>query len=470
MRSERTVKPRKASAAPTRGQGKAASKGTGHSHAQSASTATPAESGVLDLQKWAGNRSVASMLTVSRQPAPVDAKVPPATDPTFDKTKFSSSGTKFELDYVPNGPMPVKGDVTVILRVHIDFKDFTRADMLTEPFRTHRFTRAQRADFKWTAAEKAKFGADFQSSVVTTWSRKHELVTKDPAFAEHRGVVDVKVELVEAGKAHNTMSALKVPKGKPGEKEPPRLRSFVAGGASTLESRDASDPETFTVRDKPEIGQVGGFANDSSELTPDMITAIGDVAAQIKRKGIKLGESTGPGGAKHDFKLFAIGRATSKGSTSHNSKLAKERARAVLDSLNSAVGWGAQGDALSAGEKNTTDEDKFRRVDIVVSDLGEGGKHEVVHNTAAHEAGHMFGLHDEYVEEDAKDAGSKKFLGDKPEHYGDVEAQLGTDAAEELVDQDSGSIMSQGSDVKRGHYVPFLTALESVTTKEWTVS
>ena len=134
------------------------------------------------------------MLTVSRQPAPVDAKVPPATDPTFDKTKFSSSGTKFELDYVPNGPMPVKGDVSVVLRVHIDFKDFTRADMRKEPFRSHRFTRAERADFKWTAAEKTTFGADFQNSVATAWSKKHELVTKDPTFAEHRALVEVKVD------------------------------------------------------------------------------------------------------------------------------------------------------------------------------------------------------------------------------------------------------------------------------------
>lgn len=103
-------------------------------------------------------------------------------------------------------------------------------------------------------------------------------------------------------------------------------------------------------------------------------------------------------------------------------------------------------------------------------DLGEGGGREVTQNTAAHEAGHMFGLGGEYVEEDAKESVSKKFWGDKPRHYGDVEAQLGTDAAMELVDNDSGSIMSVGSDVKRGHYVPFLNSIESVTSKDWTVA
>jgi outer membrane protein OmpA-like peptidoglycan-associated protein len=458
----------KSSAGPDRRQGHHL--GAGQKQTQVESTATAGEAGVLDLQKWAGNRRVADMLTVSRQPVDTKAPPAPATDPKFDKTRFIHDDASFELDYTPNGPMPVKGDVTVILRVHIDFKDFTRADMRKEPFRSFRFSRAQLRDFKWTADEKTKFGTDFQSSVALAWSRKHELMTKDPGFAEHRGVVDVKVELVDADKAHNTMSALKVPKGKAGDKAPPRFRSFVSGDTSTLESRDPSEPETTKVRDRPVVEQVGGFSNDSAELTPDIKSAIAVVAATIKKKGLQLGERAAADGTKHDLELFTIGRATSKGNATYNKKLGENRAKAVLDELNSQVGWGAQGSALSAGAKNTTEEEKFRRVDIVVSDLGAGGVHDVTQNTAAHEAGHMFGLDDEYVEEDAKEAESKKFMGDHPDHYGDVEAQLGTDAAKELVDQDSGSIMSVGSDVKRGHYVPFVTSIESVTHKDWTVA
>ena len=142
----------------------------------------------------------------------------------------------------------------------------------------------------------------------------------------------------------------------------------------------------------------------------------------------------------------------------------------MLDHAQLELGWVAQGKALSAGEKNTTEEEKFRRVDIVIIDLGEGGSREVTQNTAAHEAGHMFGLDDEYVEEEPDENGARKFRGDKPEHFGDVEAQLGTDAAKELVTNDSGSIMSVGSDVKRGHYVPFLNSIESATSKDWTVA
>jgi len=347
------AKGRRSSAAPAKGS-RAAFKGSGHTHVQTEATptATAAETGVLDLQRWAGNRKVASILTVSRQPVAPDVKAPgPATDPKFDKTRFQSDNGQFELDYKPTGPMPVKGDVTVTLRVHIDFKDFTRADMRREPFRSHRFTRAQRADFKWTDAERAKFGTDFQSSVATAWSKKHELMTKEPTFAEHRAVVDVKVELVDADKAHNTMSALKIPKGGPGEKAPPRFRSLVQGDTSSLESRDVSESQTESVRDRPMLEQVGGFENNSSELTPDIKSAVEAVAATIKRKGFALGERVGPDGKMHDLAIYTVGRATSKGSRTRNTKLGEERAQAVLDHLNTTLGWGAHGRSLSSGRR-----------------------------------------------------------------------------------------------------------------------
>ena len=72
-----------------------------------------------------------------------------------------------------------------------------------------------------------------------------------------------------------------------------------------------SEPETFTVRDRPLIEQVGGFANNSSELTPDIKSAIADVAALIKKKKLVLGAKVASDGTKHDLQLSAMGRATS---------------------------------------------------------------------------------------------------------------------------------------------------------------
>ena len=181
-------------------EGRAAPTGAVDRRTHAEPTGISAEAGVLDLQRSAGNSSVASMLTLSRQPTPVDVKAPPTTDPAFDHTIFGQSNPRFQLTYTPKGPAPLKGNALVTLRVHIDFQDFTRADMLREPFRSHRFTRAQKADFAWTETEKTTFGADFASSVATAWSKKHELVTQDPSIAEHRTEVEVKVELVDAGR------------------------------------------------------------------------------------------------------------------------------------------------------------------------------------------------------------------------------------------------------------------------------
>ena len=66
-------------------------------HVQGETTA--AETGILDLQKWASSKSVASMLTVSRQPVAPGVRAPgPATDPKFEKTTFQKDDGVFELN------------------------------------------------------------------------------------------------------------------------------------------------------------------------------------------------------------------------------------------------------------------------------------------------------------------------------------------------------------------------------------
>ena len=46
---------------------------------------------------------------------------------------------------------------------------------------------------------------------------------------------------------------------------------------------------------------------------------------------------------------------------------------------------------------------------------------------------------------------------------------MGTEAADELLVQDSASIMSLGSEVKMGHYVFFLERLNNMTGKKWKI-
>ncbi len=122
-------------------------------------------------------------------------------------------------------------------------------------------------------------------------------------------------------------------------------------------------------------------------------------------------------------------------------------------------------DVRSAGEENAGNDPKFRRVDVSI--FNDAKKDTNVLNTAAHEAGHMFGLGDEYAEE--KKGGGGRFFGDEPSHYGDVKALMGAEAADELLVADSGSMMAHGGQVQRGHYVYFLKALNDMTAKRWTV-
>jgi outer membrane protein OmpA-like peptidoglycan-associated protein len=442
--------------------------------ARAAPEVAPVHDAVLDLQRTAGNRAVTDRLTatgpraVAREPegdgpAP-DPDAAPKRTGTFAKKQFSLKGASrdFESTYDVVGPTPATGTLTITLNVFVKFKNFDKTMRNREPWKSHTFTADQLADFKWTDKERTAFKTDFASAVHDGWSDKFQMVLDDESLAEHRADVDVQVKFVDsAGKANNVMTAQKVPKGAP------RLRSSAGTATSTIDIRDPTEPETFTVRDKQFIRQVQGFKNDSAEITSKMQSRIDDVADDLKALAPTFGKQKDPDGTARDWNLVFQGRATKVGSDEHNDQLGEDRALAVQKAVNEKVGWGDQGGILSQGEKNTTNDPKFRRVDVFITDLA--GTHEVPHNTAAHEAGHMFGLDDEYEEEDADKDANKKFLGDEPSHYGDVDAELGSEAANELVDADNGSIMSAGNEVKKGHYVYFLQALNTMTKKEWTV-
>jgi hypothetical protein len=60
-----------------------------------------------------------------------------------------------------------------------------------------------------------------------------------------------------------------------------------------------------------------------------------------------------------------------------------------------------------------------------------------------------------------------KFLGDKPTHYEAVKKLMGKEAADELLVDNSENIMASGMNVKKGHYVTFLHAINQITGKLW---
>jgi outer membrane protein OmpA-like peptidoglycan-associated protein len=416
------------------------------------------------LQRNLGNQHAQGALSSVLQrddggaPAADAATAPAAARPTFSAVRFEASGDRFDAAYTPVGPTPEVGELEIQLWVHITFKDFTRAMMRQEPFRAHRFTREQIADFAWTADERAKFETDFMSSVQSAWSGQHMLKLNDPSFSEYRARVNVSVISVDsADTAHTKITAQKVPRGAP------RFRSFVSGDEATLDIRDPSEPEEHQVGDRKIVRQIKPFDLDSADLTGTVETQTTELVAEMRRKGVTLGTNA----AGENWQMAFVGHASSRGERAYNQRLGQRRAEAVKARVES--GFGSVGDdplVASVGETNASTDERFQRVDVSVRNRNPTT---VTQNVAAHEAGHMFGLGDEYVEERPTDGAIPKFFGDQPEHYGDVEAQLGTEAADDLLVQDGGSMMSSGGQVKAGHYVYFLQMLESMTGKQWTV-
>ena len=375
--------------------------------------------------------------------------------PEFDFKETSEEMGRFDASYTPVGPFPETGILEITLWVHIDFEDFSEKRRKKEPYKSHKFTKDQLADFNWTDDEQATFETDFMTSVEEGWSKKHKLVLNDPFFAPYRTDVQVTVITISDPELANVkMKALKVPKGAP------RFRSFVNGDEATLEIRDSSEEEDRTGEYSDIIRQIGTFDYDSDKITPALKDQIREVADFIRD------ENPNP----DIWSIGLGGRASSQGNIKYNQKLGERRSEAVRKQLFLEMGWGeevANYISIEHGEENATAEAKFRRVDLTVTKTANLDKNvKLKSNTAAHEAGHMFGLGDEYVRE--KDD-TPKFLGDKPTHYNVVKDLIDEDAANELLIHNSDSIMSQGQAVKRGHYVSFLAALNKLTDKKWSL-
>lgn len=373
-------------------------------------------------------------------------------------SQFAGGGSRFDLDYLPNSgrsrdQRPVYGKVIITLKLHVAFRDFTREIRRQEPYNTMRFTAAQRRDFAWKEEEKEEFNRNIITSIQDAWSGKHELSCTTPGCEELQAGLQVEVQLVgDAAEAHTRVTAQKVPEGAP------RFRSFVQGDEAVL---DRLDPTEASTLDTDELHHsIGPFEHDSADITPLQ----GQIDAFIRDF-----EAMEPQGDEFSdqFRLRVVGRSTTPGSKAYNLRLAQQRASHVSEYIFANTSRSAYREKdESQGETGTTDAEEFRRVDLFVARENSASQ-----MTAAHEAGHMFGLGDEY--EDAKDdddpSGRGRFTGDQPSHYDDVRDELGTAAADDVMVGNNDSIMSHGMEVAPAHYTPFIQQLENLTNVQWTI-
>ncbi|NWF70962.1 MAG: OmpA family protein [Chloroflexi bacterium] len=419
----------------------------------------------LALQRMLGNRGVQQLRRqvagdVTDGGVPAVAGVPPVADAApnqefedFIRSRFIEFGDRFDLDYMPTGDTsptvrPISGRVEIVLRMHIQFDDMTPARARQPPYDTYVFSPEQVADFAWKDDEKANFLSSMQRSVHEGWSGKHRMVCTSPGFEELSAGVDVKLEFAEdPGSAHFKVNALKVPRGAPSP------RSGVnPGNTANFDSRDTEQGRFTQLSEQVKSFDLGSAALTTA--TTDLRPQIDAIATRLQGMPRPLNEDGSPGVHQVDL----IGHASSSGPNDFNQELSQQRAKSVMDYLSTKMGSDAMIVARGVGEDGANNSADFRRVDVTAN--------ESQFDVVAHEVGHMFGLGDEYVDTQPP---YNRPQGAHPSHFGDIEAELGTDKADDLLVGNTNSIMSEGTVVAPGHYVYFLKQLESATGKQWTV-
>lgn len=362
--------------------------------------------------------------------------------PGFSVNHFVSGNfANFDAQYDVNGPVPAVGTLFISHGVHMNYPKTMSKD------------------------EQTTFENGFVKGVHEKWSNQHLLALAEPGFASYRCNVDVSAHVEQDPKdAHTVIDVLKP---KPDEK---RFHSRVSGidkqkGSETTQKAkmDFRDPtiEENTKIDKADfIQQVGSFDFDS-----DVINA--DCKADIEK--IKDFIRSIP---KHDelescaFSIRYVGRASSQGSAAYNKKLSERRVAAVQKELEVFPGF-CLSITEAAGEEEATEGAEFRRVNVGIFISNSNKQNTATQNVAAHEFGHMIGLGDEYVETKPEIPNTRiKFFGDNPTHYDLVKQVVDEEAANELRIQNSTNIMALGNEVKRGHYVMFVAALDIMTRPE----
>ncbi len=371
---------------------------------------------------------------------------------------ITQSGERFDIVYMPSdvsGPeaRPVLGRAIFVLKLHLTFLNADDTPV-QEPELSAGGADAR--DQVWSEEEQDQFRQDLASSIETAWSGQHLIECNSPGFEALKTGVEIDVQFVgDASSAHNKMTVHK--RGTDEEGNPQdRFRSFVQGDRSEFDSRDPTETETFNVFKLNRF--TGSFEHGKSEITPEMTGQLDTIADEINALPEPVGEDGTPG--PHEVEV--TGRATASGSDSFNQGLSQERADNVvtylstrLDSANLTAN--AEGEVGPGDSTRSNEDPKYRRADIRVDPFTS----EL--NTAAHEAGHMFGLGDEYVD---MDEDVRRLIGeaDSP-----ADPDLLNDEFAEIPAGNTDSIMSMGDVVHEAHYAPFALKLERATNLEWTI-
>lgn len=429
---------------------------------------------VLGLQAAAGNAAVARAVSVTGAQRATLARV--IDDTAYNagrqaRDDWVKGGVRGPIDHAPStgrGGFSVSYDptgqlMTVELKGAVDFRDgmdiwlgtFVRAQQPDNgPARQaaeaiNKLPRAERraamAPWLWTPEAKATFLDEFRTSIQGAWAKKHEFHCSKDFWTDLGAKVDVKVTVAEGEKAGS--DHMKVVSYKESDATVNSTPAHVAD-TSTF-SHDANDNEmvvnSVQTRRRKDIMQSAPFTFDSGKATLDSTSkaALKDFGNSYKNGG---GPRCGSCG-KEISEAAAVKVNVEVPADGTDASLADKRFASVTAELVA----GGMTDAATRCTK-------------IVAGSGTGGQVRmgagIQQIVVAHEAGHMFGLDDEYT---APFAGTGGDLGSPTD--GNLGPSQGLPGG---VAENSDTIMSVGDAVKPQHYATFLEALKAVTAmSDW---
>ena len=420
---------------------------------------------VLTLQRRAGNGAVNRLL--ARTPFDDFEKARKAKDAyvkkgkrgpiTYDPSKRNKQNYYGGFD-VTYDPSPGKQILTIALRGVTDFQPGIRLrkgravpvepsaetaaaarkiNNLKDPAKRA----AEVAKWHWSsdggpdAGDEATFMSKFKPAVDTAWRGRHPFVCTRKYWEDLDAFVDIDVNLVKMDKSHKA--------GKPNHM---RVRvykvpaDYVGGGADVHRTSGGAKGGPFS--NLMTVTSVDVDPRRDDLLTRHVQFDPGSTTVPKKRAaGIKALAKEMPNAPKGSTVGVADLTVSPQGKDATERKA---RFDAIAKILKGAGMQSARIKFLAGGIGDTTD--------LII---GGGAAQTVV----AHESGHMFGLDDEYT-------GAGAYAPGKKTEHTDFAAKVGEKG---VLHAKSDSIMSEGSVVRRQHYVTFLDALKVVSgIEEWT--
>jgi hypothetical protein len=426
--------------------------------------ATPAVSRMLGLQQGIGNAAVTRML-LQRDGVPDGAEYDrerAARQAFIDggvrgPEDFQSSAGRggFQVAYVPD-----YNAMNVTLKGGVDFQDGIRLMMgvfavaVQPSAQVAAAVRAinsapvdQRAalvaPWQWTDGEKTTFLADFERAVTGVWHRDFEFHASKHYWEDLGAKVNVFVQ-VHAGEHtdddHMQLKTYKIASGQ------------AAGGVGVVNSFTGNaHGNTMTLNSTDVSPRSDIQLTRTATFNAGATTFSGNGAAVARGFGGDFIDQGGPRCGTCGQQIAGMAGTTIhvrvQGSGADPNQNAQDRFTALTTEM------------ANGGMTNAATRCQFEYA-------GEGNDATMVVGTgdqqivAAHEAGHMFGLGDEYT---------NPFGGTGQAPGSAVDGQLGP--AQNLpgsVSENNDSIMSVGNAVKPQHYATFLEALKHVTgMQEW---